>query len=467
MKLNKVMIINPVNYWYDTLRPPFGLLTIATKFIENNVEVIWIDADMLRNDKQVHLIVKQHFDADLIALGGMHTAYRYVKEFCQYLREEDINLPVLIGGRIASSIDHLIWTNIPNVNMLCKQEGEYVVDSLCKNLNNMSEILGIEYRQDGRIIKNQPAPIVQSMDEVPPLRWELLNHKYYEYPPHTGRLLTSRGCPFRCYFCRTADHKPDKYRPMGIEQVMQDVEYMVKNHNVCRVVFMDELFLQNKQRVDEFSNRIKEFNIQWQCSGRGDSARDDDLPLLKKMHSAGLDRIVIGVESGSPTMLKSMNKKLNLQRAERSIELIRKAGIRIGPTFVFGYPGETRETALESVRWRKKVRLPHRFFYATPYPGSELYNIWKEKFAVNPEEEEQYMLLGEGFKKITINFTDIPTWKLKLLALECVVKLNSLMWIVMYYIVFPLKIIHPKIPELATRLAVRMKRSLHNNSIEE
>lgn len=461
--MEKVIIVNPINHWRNTLRPPFGLLTIATKFVENGVEVIWIDADVIRDHNKVNESVKLHLDADLIALGGMHTAYRYIKEFCQFLHEVNINLPVLIGGRIASTIGHLVWENISNVDMLCKQEGEYVVDSLCRNFNNFGEVLGIEYRKSGRVIKNRPAPIVQSMDEVPPLRWELLSHKYYESPPHTGRLLTSRGCPFRCHFCRTADHKPDKYRPMRVEQVMQEVEYMVKNHDVRRIVFMDELFLQNKKRADEFTNHIKEFNIQWQCSSRGDSITDDDLPLLKKMQAAGCDRIVMGIESGSPTILKAMNKKLNLQQAERSVKLIRKVGIRDGPTFIFGYPGETRETALESVRWRKKVRLPYRFFYATPYPGSELYNIWKKKFAVTPEEEERYMLLGAGLKNVTINFTDMPTWKLKLLAHECVIRLNSLIWIIMYYFIFPLKIINPKIPEIATGFAVKAKALLERS----
>lgn len=107
--MKKVIIVNPVNYWFDTLRPPFGLLTIATKFIENDVEVIWIDADVLRNHNDVTMNFKQHLDAELIVLGGMHTAYKYTSEFCRYLREENINLPVLMGGRIASSIDHLIW----------------------------------------------------------------------------------------------------------------------------------------------------------------------------------------------------------------------------------------------------------------------------------------------------------------------------------------------------------------------
>ena len=80
--MKKVIIVNPINYWFDTLRPPFGLLTIATKFVENGLEVIWIDADVTRDHNEVNMNVKQHLDADLIVIGGMHTAYRYIKGFC-------------------------------------------------------------------------------------------------------------------------------------------------------------------------------------------------------------------------------------------------------------------------------------------------------------------------------------------------------------------------------------------------
>ncbi len=134
--IRKVIILNPVNYHFNHLRPPFGLLTIATKFIENGVEAIWIDADVIRDNNKVINKIKQHLNADLIAMGGLHTAYRSVKELCQSIKNDNIDLPIIVGGWMAKSLDHLIWKNIPNVKMLCKQEGEYVVDSLCNNFNN-------------------------------------------------------------------------------------------------------------------------------------------------------------------------------------------------------------------------------------------------------------------------------------------------------------------------------------------
>jgi anaerobic magnesium-protoporphyrin IX monomethyl ester cyclase len=459
--IRKVIIINPVNF--HNLRPPLGLLTISTKFIENGVDVIWIDADVIRDNHKVIAKVKQHLDAELIAMGGMHTVYPNIKELCQLFMNARIEIPTIIGGRVASTLDHLIWSNIPGVDILCKQEGEYVVDSICDNFPDLDKIKGIEYRSNGKKVSNETAPTLKNMDEYPSLRYDLLSNEYFF--KQTGYLLTARGYPFRCHFCRTADAEPEKYRSMSVEKIVIDIEYLVSNHNVKRVVLVDEFFLQDKKRVLEFCDHIKKLNIKWQCSCRADTFKEGDYPLLQKMKSAGCDRIVIGIESGSQQMLKLMNKKLDLRRAEKSIELIRKARLQMSAMFIFGYPGETRDTALESVRWRKKMKLPYRFFYAQPYPGSELYNVWKKKFAISPEEEEKYMLSSPGIKKATINFTDMADWRLKLLAFECIIRLNGLAWIIMYFVIYPFAKINPEIPEMARHFAVRMKRLLTKKSL--
>ena len=76
------------------------------------------------------------------------------------------------------------------------------------------------------------------------------------------------------------------------------------------------------------------------------------------------------------------------------------------------------------------------------------------------------MLMGAGLKNVTINLTDMPTWKLKLLAHECVIRLNNLAWIIMYYFIFPLRTINPRIPELASRLAVKLKTLLGRGQLK-
>ena len=102
---------------------------------------------------KVYDIILKHKDADLIAIGGLHTSYRYIKEFFSELKKRDIKIPVIIGGRVARTLDYMIWKKIPEAKIICKQEGEFVVDSICKHFPNLSEIDGIEYKSKNKIIK--------------------------------------------------------------------------------------------------------------------------------------------------------------------------------------------------------------------------------------------------------------------------------------------------------------------------
>ena len=92
--IKKVILINPINYGRDSFRIPLGLLTIASVFSENGVEVKWIDADGLRNKKeQIERKILQNLDADLIATGGLHSSYKYVKELFVFLAKKNIQIP--------------------------------------------------------------------------------------------------------------------------------------------------------------------------------------------------------------------------------------------------------------------------------------------------------------------------------------------------------------------------------------
>ena len=91
------MLINPINYGRRSFRPPFGLLTIASVFVERGIDVRWIDADALRNDKAlVEKQILENLDVDLIATGGLHSAYLSVKEIFQFLADKNIAIPKLI-----------------------------------------------------------------------------------------------------------------------------------------------------------------------------------------------------------------------------------------------------------------------------------------------------------------------------------------------------------------------------------
>jgi len=88
--MNKIILINPINYGRESFRIPFGLLTIAAVFADKAVEVKWIDADALRDKEQIEKQILENLDADLIATGGLHSTYRSVKEIFEFLARKNI-----------------------------------------------------------------------------------------------------------------------------------------------------------------------------------------------------------------------------------------------------------------------------------------------------------------------------------------------------------------------------------------
>ena len=413
--MKKVILINPINYNRNSLRPPYGLLVVAGKFKENNVEVVWVDADIYKREKEkVYQIISENNDADLIAMGGMHTTYTYVKELCKEIRSRNIEIPMLIGGRIAWTLKHLIESKIPEIDMICSQEGEYVIDSICKNWPEKNKILGIANRDDeGKFKDNLPAPLTKTLAEWPRLDWDMLSPRYFTENEYIF-YLASVGCPFKCSFCRMVDSPAEKVKYMPIETVLDDIDYISKKYNKSGVLFVDDFFLVNRKRVWEFCEKLEASSLNgkmyWQGNSRVDAISERSHDLLAYMKKTGCKALNFGFESGSPTVLKAMNKKADLQRAEYAINAVRKSGIAVKGTFIFGHPGESFTTVKETSAWRRKVKLGGGYFHAQPYPGSTLYTIFKNEYKIETnDEEEEFITKGVSIKRKDdfINFTDM------------------------------------------------------------
>jgi anaerobic magnesium-protoporphyrin IX monomethyl ester cyclase len=120
------------------------------------------------------------------------------------------------------------------------------------------------------------------------------------------------------------------------------------------------------------------------------------------MAETGCVWIGYGIESGSQKMLDAMNKKAKVEQAKQAVIETRKAGIYPNTTFIFGYPGETRQTIQETINFKREMGLECGSFFATPYPGAPLYEEVKEKI---PDEEGFIRSLGNA-TEFTINLTN-------------------------------------------------------------
>ena len=140
-----------------------------------------------------------------------------------------------------------------------------------------------------------------------------------------------------------------------------------------------DLFTANKKWVRSFCKLMltKKIKVKWMCNSRVDTV---DYDLLKIMKEAGCWMITFGIESGDQNILDSIGKHIKLNQIEEIINHCNQLKIISHGSFIFGLPGETKESIQNTITFAKSIPLDLAFFYlATPYPGTELFNLTKYK----------------------------------------------------------------------------------------
>jgi radical SAM superfamily enzyme YgiQ (UPF0313 family) len=167
----------------------------------------------------------------------------------------------------------------------------------------------------------------------------------------------------------------------------------------------------NKNFVYEFCKTVRGANpgFTWGCSGRVNLMTED---LVANMANSGCVLIGYGIESGSQKMLDIMKKKVTVEQAKQAVKLTQKYLSWADCSFMIGTPGETKKTIQETMDFCKELNLvPEVVFFATPYPGTELYEIAKARNKIG-DEEEYILRLEEQGEQIMVNLTDFTDQEL-------------------------------------------------------
>lgn len=250
----------------------------------------------------------------------------------------------------------------------------------------LSEIAGISFKNKntGEAIKTTTRPLTKDLDSIPfPDRDSIHNNAYTDiafFGAPTAYILTARGCPFRCTFCST--HLMYNYRVYfrSPENVVDEIEEVVNRYGITNFFFIDDTFTMVPRRVRHICDLIikRRLNIKWVCHGRLDIINE---PMLIIMKRAGCIEIRSGVESGNNQILKDIKKQLTTEQVETGVSLIEKHGIRNTLFFMIGNPGETKKTIKETIHFAKKLNATFvSFNIATPLPGSDLFEKYRESF---------------------------------------------------------------------------------------
>ncbi len=359
--------------------PPLGLAYLAAVLEKADYNVKILDAFALKLSWSDFEIRVRDEKPDLVGFSGMSpvidTTFRAAKICRKYSRY------IVMGGPHVSIFKDSIFTQCPEIDFAIYGEGEVSFKELVKGLggnSGLKDIRGLITR-DGI---NPPQELIEDLDSIPfPARHLLPNSSYkyiLSFKENITTMFTSRGCPYSCVFCDKSVFG-SKWRSRSPENILEEVEQIIKDIKVDSVIFYDDLFTLKKERVLKFCEGIfkRKIKIDWKCEGRADLVDEEMLSVMKR---AGCSMIAYGVESGNSKGLSYLNKKTSLEDVKKAFRLTRKAGIRTMAYFVLGIPNETYEDELNTVEFAKEINPNYaQFSILSPYYGTWIYEEAKRK----------------------------------------------------------------------------------------
>jgi len=378
---------------------PLGLAYLAAAIRNNDYEVEIIDASALNyTNKQLIEHLKKS-KPDLVGISILTPMYLRAKETIHNIKKSIKNIKIVVGGPHVTVFPKLTLEENPEIDFAIYGEAEHtiveVLDALEKK-SSLKKIKGLVLRDKDKVIINPAREIIKDIDTLSFPARDLLPMKIYRpAPTYFNKLpsyliLTSRGCPYNCSYCSKV--MGNVYRAHSVKRVIEEMELLIDIYNAKEIIFRDDTFTVNRQRVedlcDEIIKRKIHEKIKWTCMSRVNLV---DLELLQKMKKAGCWSMHFGIESGSQRLLDLIQKGIKLEQSRNAIKWARKAGIETKAFFMIGLPTETKEESLATIKFSKELDPDWvQFTITTPYPGTKLYNITKKDGTLKSFKWEDY-----------------------------------------------------------------------------
>jgi len=245
------------------------------------------------------------------------------------------------------------------------------------------------------------------------------NYTRFNYQQKVYSLFTSFGCPHQCGFCFAPIHYRNykkrwyAYEP---DAIIDHVEMAIEKFGAQYISVLDEEFLIQRKRAETIFQKSLDrgLDVEWGIRGiRIDDLYRADDSFLDLLKAVGVKQVMIGVESGSPRMLKLMKKGITVEQTiEVNQRLANKKIIIPSYNFLSGLPGETVEDLYQSVDLILRLLddNPDASFSGMnqfqPYPGSDLYDLCVKKGFQEPQNLEGWAESDTHFSAINATWLD-------------------------------------------------------------
>jgi len=348
--------------------PPIGIMSLSSVLKRAGHEVTMFDLANPATPDEVIVEEVRRQKPDLVGLSFLSTtSYPYAKVLARRIRAAEPRVRLAFGGVFASLNAQLVKLQVPEVDFVCRGDGEQLILDLLEGLDDPDAVLGLTWQErDGRLRHNASRPLDRDLDQWPFPDREGLDLDFVESMPldvpavlsldRFTTMQTSRGCPWPCIFCDIPIFNEGKWRSRSPGHVVEEFKQLQKD-GYGSVYFVDDHFLLQPKRIQAICRGIGEngITIQWGCEGRVDSVCMDLFPAMAKAHCR---TIMFGIESGSQKILDRLKKEQTLEQIETAVTRAKQAGIEIvHGFFVVGIPDETEADLRQSFRFASRIRI--------------------------------------------------------------------------------------------------------------
>ena len=385
----------------DSLSVTYGLLSIAAQIMESGRNVFVCNLANFTWTEVENLI--RYVDIDLVGITCMTFNMHGMLALSQLIREVHPKAHIVTGGPHPNALPRETMKHCQAIDTVVIGEGERTFMEIIEHLESGKPVRGIAgtaWRENELTQLGPPRERVNDLDEL------VTPHNFFSL----RILLTSRGCPFQCTFCGSESQWGRNLKMNSVEYILDLLEQTVRDKGVKSLFVKDDTFTASRKRTLAICQGIKERNINfvWSCDTRVDVLDEE---MLRALRLAGCQRLSLGVESGSPEILKSIMKKTDIEKIVTASRMARKYGFQIRFYMIAGNRGETLETFTESLKLIDECKPSEFGFTHLSYlPGTEEFEIFKREYGVSSDIffEHDYSVFKYGFSNnVTDDLKDI------------------------------------------------------------
>ena len=396
---------------------------VETKLIDFNVVLNKLDgfnynsfSELFREVLSAKELV--NYAPGIIGISTLFTpSYQSTLEIAWRCRDIFPKAIIIAGGGLATNMYSEIFRDSVCFDALCYGEGERPLLELVRAADKRQYIKENPSWITRDKIKNSKLfqhNFIENLDEIPFYDYDLCQIDDYGLNPgltafnaganeknQNFHVMTSRGCPHRCCFCSSHTVHGRAMRYYGFSRVREDFKRLKEQYGARTFVFQDDHLMADKPRAFKIINLVKELRVT-AVFQNSLALYALDKKMLEALKGAGVNQLVLAVESGSDRVLREvMHKPLNLAMVKRVVDDCRELGIYTNANILIGLPGETKPDIEDTRTFLKTIKANwFMIFCANPLVGSEMYDICKKKNYLTED------FIGYDYRKAVVETED-------------------------------------------------------------